>query len=432
MSSTKKINLFLFSLLAIVGAASIALASTSENISGWAQSANIGWIKLNNCDSAGSCESGADYGLNTTVPIVKTGTSAITGYAWSANIGWVKFNDGTCPAGVSPCSGATINWSTGKIIGWARACSVYAANCSGALVDDAYRGGWDGYIALNPKDSGGSAVEGLSVNTTTGAISGYAWGSDILGWMQFDGKIKIDPVKMCPDNVTPVTAGTDCPCPAGKKYDSVSNSCVPDIICIGGTIVGNPQQCVCPSNMILNAAGNQCTPKPSQTTIKFDGCLEKTSTKPLFSWAPDPSSFPTPMKPITAGSRGYDNSVALNCVITSGAQTDTIVANPNDESTTSSLDAYYTSSYVSGMFYKNTKLEILPDPTTLTTAQADALETTWYRTTIPATVGATYTLTCTGAYQGHENPTVSHPIQSVSTKTIGICKEKKIPKYIES
>lgn len=275
MNTTKKLRIFLFSLLAIVGAASMALASTSENISGWAQSANIGWIKLNNCDSEGTCEGGATYGLNTTVPIVKTGTSAITGYAWSSNIGWIKFNDGTCPAGATPCSGATINWSTGKIIGWARACSVYAANCSGALADDAYRGGWDGYIALNPKNASGTAVEGLSVDTTTGAISGYAWGSDVLGWVQFDGKIKIEPIKTCPDGTTPLPTNpttTSCSCPSGQSYNPSTNTCscpagsaqngVGQCICsVGGQAPVNgqcPNQISCPSNQYPNNSNDAC------------------------------------------------------------------------------------------------------------------------------------------------------------------------------
>ncbi len=265
MNSTKKLRIFLFSLLAIVGAASITLAATSQNISGFAWSSNIGWIKLNNCTDTNTCEPG-DYGLMA-VPAV-SGTTPISGYAWSPNIGWVRFDDPNCPT--AGCSdGARVNWTTGKIVGWARACSVYTASCSGALEDNIYRGGWDGYIALDSTSGGGSGY-GVSFDKTTGAISGYAWGSEVLGWIQFDGKIKIEPTKICPNGTT-VLQSADCTCAGGQIYQISTNSCdcptgttlqggqcaVPPM-CTGGRLVGN--QCVCPVGTNINRAGNACIP----------------------------------------------------------------------------------------------------------------------------------------------------------------------------
>lgn len=284
MSSTKKINIFLFSLLAIVCSISIALASTSQNITGWAQSTNIGWIKLNNCtDTAnpGTCESGGDYGLNTTVPLTKTGKTTISGYAWSPNIGWVIFGTGSCPT--APCT-AQLDWDTGKITGWARACSVYASGCSGALNDpsgiDAYRGGWDGFIALSP--TSGSSW-GLSVDTSSGAISGYAWGSEIIGWVQFAGNIKIEPTKICPDGTLALQSAT-CTCTGGQIYQQATNTCTcptgttlqngqctAPVPCTGGTVVSG--QCVCPIGTTL--AGNACVPIvcPVGQTLQGNICV---------------------------------------------------------------------------------------------------------------------------------------------------------------
>lgn len=252
MSVSKKIHILLLSIFAIVATTAVVFAGTNNNITGWGQSANIGWIKLNNCDSAGTCDTG-DYGLNTVVPATKTGTSTITGYAWSSNIGWINFADATCPT--SGCAaGAKVDWTAGKIIGWARACSVYATGCGGALLDDAYRGTWDGYIALNPKDAGGAAMGGLALDKTTGAISGYGWGSDVVGWTEFQGNIKI--VAMCPDGVTPIPAAPgSCSCASGKKYNSTTNSC--DILVCTGGQVASGNACACPAGSALNGAG-QC------------------------------------------------------------------------------------------------------------------------------------------------------------------------------
>lgn len=276
---TKKINLFLFSLLIIIGATVVTVARTSDNISGTAWSTNIGWISLNNCTdptNSATCDTGSDYGLS--APYKTSGTSTISGYTWSSNIGWVKFNDGTCPT--TPCSSATINWTTGKIIGWARACSVYASGCSGALADDAYRGVWDGYIALNPKDASGTAVGGLSIDKTTGEISGYAWGSDVVGWITFNGTIQIP--ALCPDGTTvvPDAPGT-CSCPTDTTYDRATNSCIQDIICTGGVVIG--QWCNCPVGTVLDNTQKICNPIqcPSGTVLQGYDCVPTTPNEPV-------------------------------------------------------------------------------------------------------------------------------------------------------
>jgi len=134
----------------------IAQSGASHNVRGWAWSENIGWISFNNIGGGGAI----DYGVN----IDAAGN--FSGYAWSENIGWISFNQSDltgCPQ--SPCS-ATLNIETGAVSGWARA----LANSSA----------WDGWIGLNGTNYG------LTVSKTTGEFSGWAWGSDVVGWISFN------------------------------------------------------------------------------------------------------------------------------------------------------------------------------------------------------------------------------------------------------
>lgn len=153
-------------------------AATTDNIYGYAWSSNIGWISLN-CTNTNTCGT-SNYGIT----IANNGD--VTGYAWSSNIGWIKFGgfantdfpnysgDGTQPHNA--------NLSGSNITGWARACSVYASGCSGTLksVTGTELGGWDGWISLIGNNYGVTV-------SSSGAVTGFAWGSDVVGWIQFNG-----------------------------------------------------------------------------------------------------------------------------------------------------------------------------------------------------------------------------------------------------
>ncbi len=129
-----------------------AYAGAADNIVGWAWSENIGWISMN-CVNTGTCGAN-NYGVN-----INPGTGAMTGYAWSDNIGWISFN-------------GTLNTGTGAITGWAQACAgTVNGDCTGGFRTD----GWDGQISLT----------GLSISGTS--FSGFAWGSDVVGWADFSG-----------------------------------------------------------------------------------------------------------------------------------------------------------------------------------------------------------------------------------------------------
>lgn len=138
-----------------------AESAPSDNLSGYAWSDTIGWISMN-CTDPGTC-GGSSYG----VTVAKDGT--LTGYAWSEHIGWISFNAGDvagCPNGTC---GPRLDRATGEVRGWARALSGRGSNT----------GGWDGFISLSGGNYG-VRVDGCD-------WSGYAWGSDVVGWVAFNG-----------------------------------------------------------------------------------------------------------------------------------------------------------------------------------------------------------------------------------------------------
>lgn len=131
-----------------------AFAATA-GLLGYAWSDNIGWISLNYCSDTNSCGT-VSYAIS-----VDPANGNLSGYAWSDNIGWVSANDFSgCPS--TPCP-PNLNLQTGVMTGWLR-----------ALAND---GGWDGWISLK-----GS---GYGVTKSGTAFSGFAWGSDVIGWLDF-------------------------------------------------------------------------------------------------------------------------------------------------------------------------------------------------------------------------------------------------------
>ncbi|TSD03215.1 MAG: hypothetical protein Athens071416_276 [Parcubacteria group bacterium Athens0714_16] len=142
------------------GSGTVNAASEGFNLAGWAWSDNIGWISFS-CSNTNSCNS-----VNYRVVVADNGD--ISGYAWSDNIGWISFNQGdlsSCPSGAckAKLSGNNLN-------GWAKAISA-----------DYF--GWDGFIDLGQNGS----TYGVSYNSGTKSFSGYAWGSDVVGWVKFSG-----------------------------------------------------------------------------------------------------------------------------------------------------------------------------------------------------------------------------------------------------
>lgn len=150
--------------------------TTSSELVGYAWSDNIGWISFSGTNN------GVTYGVN------EDSSGNLTGYAWSDSIGWIQFGglSGFPTNSGSTESNATIN--NGVMHGWVRACAgtVNAGDSqtSPTQVGDcdsmtSRTDGWDGWISLDGSNYG------VSYNATDQQYEGWAWGSDVVGWINF-------------------------------------------------------------------------------------------------------------------------------------------------------------------------------------------------------------------------------------------------------
>lgn len=150
---------------------------TPSNLAG---GRGAGWISLN---SNGLNANGTASGYTSPVAYkvsVDTTTGVWSGYAWSEHVGWINF----APSGPYPAqSGNTVSGGArtligGRTCGWARALAG----------TDAQAGGWDGWISMCHFSAG------VNFDVATGALSGFAWGGDVLGWIEFNAPVVIAPI----------------------------------------------------------------------------------------------------------------------------------------------------------------------------------------------------------------------------------------------
>ncbi|HTK32999.1 MAG TPA: hypothetical protein VL335_00420 [Candidatus Paceibacterota bacterium] len=152
-------------------------------LSGWAWSSNVGWISFNSNDSGAG---GGPY------DVAMDASGNLNGYAWSNNIGWIKFGGLSVFPNGSSATNAQVNTSSGAVSGMARACAgTVGGDCSSMT---SRTDGWDGWIELagsghlSPDSSGynGTSTQGITYSNATGKFSGFAWGGDVVGWLQFN------------------------------------------------------------------------------------------------------------------------------------------------------------------------------------------------------------------------------------------------------
>lgn len=144
---------------------SFSFAGSSDNISGWAWSENIGWISFNSTNTV----SPVNYGVD-----INAGNGKFSGYAWSDNVGWLSFTPSDlsgCPS--MPCE-TRLDFDTNQVVGWAR---FLAGNPAAA--------GWDGWVRFQGAIP--STGETYGVIRAGSTLTGWAWGGDVVGWIQFSG-----------------------------------------------------------------------------------------------------------------------------------------------------------------------------------------------------------------------------------------------------
>ena len=140
-----------------------AIASTTDNLFGWAWNPVIGWVSFNNCQYAGACI-GIDYGVNLEI----SGSYNLSGYAWNSNVGWILFSN-NYPGGGYPQHGAQLDLNDRKFNGWAKILSL-GDNGWIKLAKDSYDGGSPDYWTRLQED---------------GRLAGWAW-NNMIGWLSFN------------------------------------------------------------------------------------------------------------------------------------------------------------------------------------------------------------------------------------------------------
>ncbi|MEI6238135.1 MAG: hypothetical protein WCP15_01200 [bacterium] len=161
--------------------------SPATNLVGWFYTETIGWISLSNSNVG----SGVQYGVK------KNNDGTLEGWAWSDNIGWIRFNPAfSGQAGVDADTygvkliASTTQTGVYDIKGWARACAGSLDGVCGAPASRT--DGWDGWIkfsgiwasSTNPSLTGyfGTAAVPI-VGSPDLKFVGWAWGSDVVGWI---------------------------------------------------------------------------------------------------------------------------------------------------------------------------------------------------------------------------------------------------------
>lgn len=148
--------IFFFIFFFLISALFSTASAASLSVTGYAWSDTIGWIQMN--PSLGGVT-------------LNDATGDLNGYAWSDNIGWVNFDatDATHPSAI--INNITTCGSACVVSGWAKAIAADG-------------NGWDGWIKM--RDAAAPAYS-VNLDKTTGNFSGYAWGSDVVGWVSFGG-----------------------------------------------------------------------------------------------------------------------------------------------------------------------------------------------------------------------------------------------------
>jgi len=255
---TKPTKRSLFVVLVIVGVflwivcsgkLSVAHAQSSA-LSGYAWSSNIGWISFN----------GPGYAV-----ALDPNSGALSGYAWSSSIGWIKFGGlatSSMPASAgTTATNATVSLSTYVLTGWIRACAGTINASNPSLPGDcssmtSRTDGWDGWISLSGIAQSGDSY-GVVYAPFTGNFSGYAWGSDVVGWMLWNP-------------INGVTTNPNQNAPAVTLTTSSSTLSSPSTVTLTWSATNNPTSC--------STSGGYAWPNPWTS-----GVSSGSATSPLVS-----------------------------------------------------------------------------------------------------------------------------------------------------
>ncbi len=269
----------------------------------WTASQAMGWISM---ASTNANSGGGSYGV-TLDPV----TGKFSGYAWSELGGWVDFAPTATPPSNANTTAQTAFVDPTCLADKTRTCPVkgwirFVNGASGSS-------SWDGWVnmeifttsTINPAFPNKLGVTLLPEANGVRKFWGFAWGSDVVGLVNFD-KAQVELTDVCPDTtfaqtsnpkntgIDPLTVGTQTTIPKGytiKTIDGVEmcgifgctdktavnyvknatvddNSCIPKVVlCPDGTKAPNGNIKECPEEPT-------CTPK-SETYNPISGLCEE-------------------------------------------------------------------------------------------------------------------------------------------------------------
>lgn len=144
----------------------------------------IGYLSFGcESDTGSACEATATdnfptgYGVRINTDVNSEDYGKFFGYAWSSNYGWVSFyhNDAAvCGGGIALQDTTTFIHTPGQT-------QILKGNARVLNYDDSE---WNGCISFSDGDSYGVKAESLASNDLK--LSGWAWGSQLIGWVSFD------------------------------------------------------------------------------------------------------------------------------------------------------------------------------------------------------------------------------------------------------
>jgi hypothetical protein len=204
-----------------------------------------GYANFLNLESGGSSSpaiyfSGSNGGSTGNMPfqVQYSPTTGLTGYAWSPIYGWIQFNGTSANVLSFQNDGESTNWATG-------------------------------YIDLGPNTNGGSTgnmsydVEFDPVTGAADATNHWAWGGNVLGWIDFSGVTVSVEQDLCSNIV-----GVQYTVPSG--YVQMGTQCLEDLCPLDAGVQSTlpcPNGDYCP-----NLSGIQMN-VPSGYTLLDNNCV---------------------------------------------------------------------------------------------------------------------------------------------------------------
>jgi hypothetical protein len=178
-----------------------ALGPADLPLAGWLWSSNAGWMSFCGGQDMALCPGTTTYQV-----VINNDTGEFSGYAWAdGSLGWLSFNKSETRTPPEPpfndASTFTAKITPGgsgirRMEGWGRflaGCDFIDSDGNG-IADrcassgpGANSGGWDGWVRFSSGTAqDGTPYEGFvaSASGTSGILTGYAWGSEVVGWMR--------------------------------------------------------------------------------------------------------------------------------------------------------------------------------------------------------------------------------------------------------